>query len=91
MWPFNRKPKEPKPPSWKQEAVDQLRAWRPIGSSFKYLGRECIVTGYCEYYFHDFGTNVAVRLSADYADANGVIRQIAFDWQEAKAIMEQQL
>jgi hypothetical protein len=87
MWPFNRKPKEPKPPSWRQLAVDELRAWRKIGDTFSYLGRTCVVTGYCQYYFHELGSHVYVKLSADYADDLGHIRHISFDWSEAQAVM----
>lgn len=86
MLPFNNKPT--REPTWRDLAVQSMRKWRPIGSSFQYLGRECVVTGYYRYVFHEMGTNCLVELTADYADDLGRVHQITFGWAEAKAIME---
>lgn len=86
---FSRKPKKPAEPSPHELRVAQLQAWRPIGGTFKYLGRECAVTGYSECAIGLYtGYHEWARLKADYADDTGVIRFISFSWQEAVAVME---
>jgi len=93
IWPFNRKKPTtatPKPKSWKEQAVDEMRAWRGVGDSFRYLGRECVVTGYVRYFPTHFGVDCAIELSAEYADDLGVIRYCQFNWAEVKALMANQ-
>jgi hypothetical protein len=85
IWPFKKR--EPRP-DWRRDAIARLQAWRKIGETFEYLGRQCVVTGHFEQSFHDLGVSTFVQLSADYADDLGVIRNVSFGWQEAKALME---
>jgi hypothetical protein len=80
------KPREPKPADWRQQAIEDLRAWRQIGQEFTYCGRTLVVTGHWEYSW-DW---VWVGILADYADDLGVIRQLKFSWLEARALMESQ-
>lgn len=76
--------------SSKQELVDEMRAWRKIGDTFNYLGRECVVTGYARYIPHHLGIDVAVELQADYADDLGVIRSVTFTPREWRALADKQ-
>lgn len=86
MWPFKKKAEEKTP------AVDHIGAlqnWRPIGSSFTYLGRRMVV---CGHYRIEYGggmtpMRVVPCLQADYADDHGVIRHIEFSHAEAVALM----
>lgn len=88
MWPFRKREPKPHEPTWKDVAVQKMRKWRPIGTSFKYLGRDCVVTGYYRYEFYELGPVCAVELTANYSDELGVIRNISFNWTEAQALME---
>lgn len=90
LWPFNREPEKPKPPTWKDLAVREMQAWRGIGESFTYLGRECVVTGHFRYEFYELGSVCIVQLTAEYADDLGVIRYCQFDWHEVQALMAKQ-
>lgn len=88
---FSRKPKKPREPSWQQQAVNELHEWRAIGESFRYLGRECVVTGYYTVSFDPMcGGRVRPQLGAEYADDLGVIRYVQFDMPEARALMAKQ-
>lgn len=88
MWPFRKWEPKPYVPTWKDLAVQRMREWRPIGGSFKYLGREFVVTGYHRYEFDGIGGHCIVELSGDYADDTGRIRSLRFPWPEAQALME---
>jgi hypothetical protein len=87
---FKRKPKPPPPKSYKELALDELQAWRPIGGTFRYLGRKCVVTGYTRTVFSQLGPHWYIELSADYCDDIGVMRNVAFTMEEARAIMAAQ-
>lgn len=64
-----------------------VRHWKPIGSSFMYLGRTCLV---CEHERY-VGAGLSIRrvsdFSADYTDNNGIIRRISFGSEEVLALM----
>lgn len=87
---FSRKPEKPREPTGTEKAINELREWRAIGESFQYLGRECVVTGHYRVSFHELGIHTYPELSADYADDLGVIRHVAFDMTEARALMARQ-
>jgi hypothetical protein len=93
MWPFRKKTEgivAPKEPSWQEQAINVLRDWKPVGGTFTYLGRECVVSGHSRTEYYSFGAYTRPQLRADYADNNGVIHAIEFSWAEAKAIMSKQ-
>lgn len=81
----------------RQSESDALREkiveWRPIGSSFVYLGREVIVTGNgCPsippgpYWY---GKKAEIELKCDYVDDAGVIRSVTLDQDAVVALYEQ--
>ena len=85
---WKRGPKPAPEPSADQLLIWRLKAWRPIGGSFSYLGRECVVTGYMRWVFYpQIGTRTFAQLQADYADNHGVIHQIRFGHDESEAVM----
>ena len=88
MWPFNRKTEKTK--SSRQILVEEMQAWRKVGETFTYLGRECVVTGYATWASHAKGIGVRVELQADYADDLGVIRSVVFTPREWRALAEKQ-
>lgn len=99
MWPFKRFKaggivKEANPASDevspRQALASEMQAWRKIGETFTYLGRECVVTGYTACLYSPFGIDVVNELQADYADDLGVIRSIAFTPSEWRALAEKQ-
>ena len=73
-----------------QALANEMQAWRKVGETFTYLGRECVVTGYAKYLPTPFGPAVVNQLQADYADDLGVIRSITFTPSEWRALAEKQ-
>ena len=76
--------------SWKQQLVEELQAWRPMGSTFQYCGRTVVVTGYWRYEPNPFGIDTYVGIEADYSDDLGVIHSIRFSAAESRALMRNQ-
>lgn len=68
MWPFTSTDHDTEI----VDAVARLRAFRDVGETFTYLGRECIVTGHWENIPY-VGTSVPTLLF-DYCDDCGLIR-----------------
>lgn len=82
-------PAAPAKKSAKVELAEQLRAWRPIGATFEYLGRTCVVTSHWHLEgWGECGLRSVVGITADYADDNGVIRSVQFSAAESRALME---
>lgn len=73
-----------------QALANEMHAWRKVGETFTYLGRECVVTGYARYLPSPFGTDVVNELQADYADDLGVIRSVTFTPHEWRALADKQ-
>lgn len=67
--------------------IEEFRQFRDIGETFNYLGRTLIVTAHTETAV-DLGEYA--RLRCDYADNDGVIRQISFQPRELPALIAQQ-
>lgn len=89
MWPFKKDTEKAKSP--KQTLLEEMQSWRKVGETFAYLGRECVVTGYTDYFATAYGgVGVNVLLSADYADDLGVIRRITFEPHEWRALAARQ-
>lgn len=87
LWPFRKRAERPK--SAKAELVGKLRAWRPIGSTFEYLGRQCVVTAHWRLEgWGEFGPRSVVGIQADYADDLGVVHNITFSAAESIALMQ---
>lgn len=87
LWPFRKR--GPAPKSAKVQLFERLRAWRPIGSTFEYLGRECVVTSHWRLEgCGEFGPRSVVGIQADYTDDLGVLRSITFSPAESIALME---
>ena len=66
--------------------IKELQEWFPIGSSFKFLGREMVACGHSSlagglYCIYSYPT-----LRVSYADETGVLHNASFNYDEAKAI-----
>jgi hypothetical protein len=84
MWPFSRKKDQPKE-SYLEVGIKELKEFRDIGDSFKYLGRTMVVTRH-----HTFdGFDVWPKLICDYADNHGVLRQAVFGLHELEGLKKQ--
>lgn len=66
-----------------------LRAFRDIGDTFNYLGRECIVTSHGRIVSEGFAMFYQAELCADYCDNDGVIRQLRFSLNELPGLIKQ--
>lgn len=93
MWPFMKKPPIDTGPTlqdFRNAAIGELQAWRPIGSELRYLGRTMIVTGHWQDEMSLYHWTRLPKLRADYADDHGVLHSIAFEMVEARALMAAQ-
>lgn len=74
----------------RQALANEMQAWRKVGETFTYLGRQCVVTGYARYFHSGFVIDVVNELQANYSDDRGVIHSIRFSYPEVCALMEAQ-
>lgn len=89
MWPFKHK-SEPESDYIVNVTPDaRLKAFRDIGETFNYLGRECVVTGHGKLVGIGLAVVYQSELCADYCDNNGVIRQIKFSLSELPILIKQ--
>jgi hypothetical protein len=87
MW-FKRKKEEPVH-DWKPDAIKELRAFRDLGETFNYLGREVVVTGHFTHFMAMYHCSLIPQLRGDYADECGIIHNITFEFKELGGIKKQ--
>lgn len=105
MWPFKKEnPVSPIEDAYQKrlDGIRRLQEKFPIGSMFKYLGIDCIVTHHKEpftdYVVYDYGAwcpsqmmpiyGFKPHLRADYVDKHGVIRSLSLTYDEAMRLSE---
>jgi hypothetical protein len=72
---------------WADLELAELKAFRDVGETFNYLGRECVVTGH-RYLPGRFGC--WPHMQFDYCDNNGVIHSMSARANELPALIKQQ-
>jgi len=98
MWPFRKKqPAQEQKPSLvdsetslreqSRRISQEFANWRPLGSSFYYLGNEMVVTAHCKLQLLGFAWITIPCIIADYKDGFGIIRSFEFDMDQVKAMM----
>ena len=79
---------KPTEPTWHETFIAKMIEWRKIGETFKYLGREFVVTSHCDYVVGIYFITAVPLLKADYCDDIGVIHQMQFGSHMITLIME---
>ena len=75
-------------PSWEEKCIAELKAFRGVGETFKYLGRTIIVTAhYALKQWDGFGyPEINPNLCGDYVDDKGEIHNRAFSYEEVEML-----
>jgi hypothetical protein len=91
MWPFKKKEAKKPEPAWQVAAIKELEDFRGMGETFNYLGRTLTVCGHYAFNGSLYTYPYTPQLKADYADNNGVIHGISFNYNELKTLKEANL
>lgn len=67
----------------KNDRVKELKAWRDVGQSFVYLGKEMVVCRHSRLEMNGHFCQVIPEVQARYVDNHGVIHTIAISEKEA--------
>ena len=85
MWPWSkRKPKEPTPGELRRREIRELA---PIGSTFNYLGVECVVRSniHSDMDIHSGSVWSWPEVVLEYVDNLGIIRTVKLDYTQFMA------
>jgi hypothetical protein len=85
MWPFKAE-KRPSNSEIRRNQIKEFKAFCPLGGTFNYLGRTCIVTGHSEWYPH---IGFVPELHCDYASDSGTIHSLQFNYVELAGLKAQ--
>ena len=73
-----------------EKRIAALKAWRPAGTKFTYLGRDCCVLSHHRNMGSGFCVFSVPALNVQYADNNGQIHDLTLNESQALMIMKDQ-